>query len=177
MIFAVVPACGHSSRMGRPKLSLPLGDRTVIEHVIAALLGGGVDRILVVVGPHVPELVPLVVAPRTDVLALSEATPDMRATVERGLAHLEEQFHPQPEDWWLLAPADHPVLSAAVVRELIAAASSAHSIIVPVHAGKRGHPTLIRWRHVEQIRALPADRGINSFLREHEPRDVGASHI
>ena len=37
MRFAVVPACGHSTRMGRPKLALPLGDRTVIERVVAAL--------------------------------------------------------------------------------------------------------------------------------------------
>ena len=37
MIYAVVPAAGRSSRMGRPKLSLPLGERTVLEQVILAL--------------------------------------------------------------------------------------------------------------------------------------------
>ncbi len=52
MIFAVVPAAGRSSRMGRPKLSLPLGGRTVLEHVVIALRQGGVDEVLVVVGPH-----------------------------------------------------------------------------------------------------------------------------
>ena len=37
MTFAIVPACGHSTRMGRPKLALPFGERTVIEHIVAAL--------------------------------------------------------------------------------------------------------------------------------------------
>jgi molybdenum cofactor cytidylyltransferase len=168
MIFAVVPACGQSSRMGRPKLSLPLGTCTVIEHVIVALRSGGVEQVLVVVGPHVPELVPLALAAGAEVLEVPEVTSDMRATVERGLAYLEEHFHPQPDDWWMLAPADQPILSAAVVRDLIAATiSPLHNIIIPVHGEKRGHPTLIRWRKVAEIRAMPPDRGINSFLRAH----------
>lgn len=165
--FAVVPACGHSTRMGRPKLSLPLGDRAVIEHVIAALRGGGVERVLVVVGPHVADLVPLARVAGAEVLLLSEPTTDMRATVEHGLRWIEDRFAPQPDDVWLLAPADHPVLSQAVVRQLLdAAGSPACSIAVPVHGGRRGHPTLIRWRHVAGIRALPVGVGVNAYLRE-----------
>ena len=36
-LFAVVPAAGHSRRMGRPKLLLPLGASTVIARMLAAL--------------------------------------------------------------------------------------------------------------------------------------------
>jgi len=167
MTFAVVPACGHSTRMGRPKLSLPLGGRSVIEHVVGALRGGGVDHVLVVVGPHVADLAPLARAAGADVLALPEPTADMRATVEHGLRWLEDRIAPGPDDVWLLAPADHPVLSPAVVRQLLDVAhSSVCSVAVPVHQGRRGHPTLIRWRHAAGIRALPAGVGINVYLRE-----------
>jgi CTP:molybdopterin cytidylyltransferase MocA len=167
MTFAVLPACGHSTRMGRPKLSLPLGGRSVIAHVVGALRDGGVDHVLVVAGPHVADLVPLARAAGADVLLLPEPTADMRATVEHGLRWLEDRFAPGPDDVWFLAPADHPVLSPAVVRQLLdAAASPACSIAVPVHEGRRGHPTLIRWRQVAGIRALPAGAGINVYLRE-----------
>ena len=98
MAVAVVPACGQSTRMGRPKLALPLGDRSVIEYVVAALRGGGVERVLVVIGPHTPELDPLATAAGADVLALPEPTPDMRATVERGLAWIGERHRPVPDD-------------------------------------------------------------------------------
>jgi CTP:molybdopterin cytidylyltransferase MocA len=168
MSFAVVPACGHSTRMGRPKLSLPLGDRTIIEHVVAALRDGGVTYVLVVVGPHVPELVPLAHTAGANTLLLPEPTPDMRTTVERGLTHLDERYHPAPDDIWFLAPADHPVLNPNIVRNLFAAAdTSPASVIVPVHQGRRGHPTLIRWRHARGILAFPSGQGINAYLRSH----------
>jgi molybdenum cofactor cytidylyltransferase len=168
MIFAVVPAAGHSTRMGRPKLALPLTGRPVLAHVVAALRGG-VDHVLVVVGPHVPELAPLAEAAGAHVCLLAEPTPDMRATVEHGLRWLEEHFGPAPEDAWLLAPADHPALDADVVRRLCAAytATPSRSIVVPVHAGRRGHPTLIAWRHVAGMRAYPPGEGLNGYLRSH----------
>lgn len=170
MIAAVVPACGRSTRMGRPKLSLPIGGRTVIEHVVAALRDGGADPVLVVVGPHVPELAPLAEAAGAEVCRLPEPTADMRATIEHGLRWLEDRRRPRSEDFWLLAPADHPALDAGVVRRLCAAATAdpGRSIVVPSHAGRRGHPTLIAWRHVEGIRALPAGQGINAYLRRFE---------
>src|SRR5262245_23183296 len=144
MLFAVVPACGHSTRMGRPKLALPLGGRTVIEHVVCALREGGVESVLVVVGPHVPELIPLAYHAGAEVLALSKPTPDMRATVERGLAWIEEPYSPKASDWWLLAPGDHPAFTAEVVRQLLAVVdeSASCSVVVPVHEGRRGHPVL-----------------------------------
>jgi molybdenum cofactor cytidylyltransferase len=170
MIFAVVPAAGLSTRMGRPKLSLPLGGRTVLECVVSALRQGGVDEVLVVVGPTDPGLTALAEAAGASVLRLTETTADMRATVEMGLRFLEERFQPRPEDAWLLAPADHPALDAEVVRHLLTAyaARPSQSIIVPVHEGRRGHPTLIAWRHVSGIRAHQRGKGINDYLRSQQ---------
>lgn len=169
MIVAVVPAAGRSTRMGRPKLTLPLGDRTVLEHVVAALRDGGARHVVVVIGPHVPELCTLAVSAGTDVYALPEPTPDMRTTVEAGLRWLEERYRPRPTDAILLAPGDHPAFNANVVHALCEAylRRPSRSIVIPVHAGRRGHPVLIAWRHVPGIRDLPPDRGINSYLRDH----------
>lgn len=176
MTVAIIPACGHSTRMGRPKLTLPIGERTIIEHVVCSLLAGGVSRVLVVIGPHLPEVGRLASSAGAEVLTLAEPTPDMRATVECGLTWMEERIHPQPHDWWLLAPADQPLLSAAVVRELLAFASGEQrcSVLVPTNGGKRGHPVLMQWRLVRGIRALPMALGVNAYLRQmtSETREV-----
>jgi molybdenum cofactor cytidylyltransferase len=176
MTFAVIPAAGKSVRMGRPKLLLPLGDRTILERVIASLREAGVEQVLVVVGPHVPQLAPLAQSAGAHVLRLAEETPDMRATVEAGLRWLEERFRPRPDDRWLLVPADHPTLVPMVVRTLLQerAAIDDASIVIPTHDGRRGHPALIDWKHVAGMRALPAGSGLNVYLREHaaETREV-----
>jgi CTP:molybdopterin cytidylyltransferase MocA len=94
-------------------------------------------------------------------------TADMRGTVERGLAWLEERFQPKPDDGWLLAPADHPMLDADVVRLLCDGYRQlpTGSVIVPIHARRRGHPALIAWRHVAAIRSYPKEKGIDDYLR------------
>jgi molybdenum cofactor cytidylyltransferase len=168
MIYGLVPAAGKSTRMGRPKLALPLGDRTVLEQVLAALRQAGIEHTLVVVGPHVPQLVPLAENAGADVCLLTEETPDMRTTVERGLAWLEDRFRPQPDDAFLLAPADHPTLDAAAIRLLVQARKERpeRSIFVPTFGGRRGHPTLIGWRHVPALRRRPPGQGLNVYLRE-----------
>jgi molybdenum cofactor cytidylyltransferase len=166
--FALLPAGGRSTRMGRPKLALPLGGRTVLEHVVAALRDGGVGHVLVVVGPHVPELAALTAAAGAEALLLDAETADMRATVERGLAWLEGRYHPAADDAWLLCPADHPAVEAGVVRQLLDTRreSPAYSIVVPTFQGRRGHPVLIAWRHVAGMRALPEGLGLNAYLRQ-----------
>jgi molybdenum cofactor cytidylyltransferase len=158
--------------MGQTKLALPLGDATVLEHVVAALRAGGASPVLVVVGPHVAHLSPLAERAGGTVLQLSDETPDMRATVEHGLHWIEEHCTSAPDDW-LLVPADHPALDAGVVRQLLAARAQfpQHAILIPTFQGRRGHPALIAWKTVPALRALPAGQGLNAFFRQH-PSDV-----
>lgn len=167
MRFAILPAAGRSRRMGCPKLTLPLGDRTILEHVIAALRQADMEHVLVVAGPHVPEIADVAERAGACVCRLSTETPDMRATVEYGLDWLEERFQPHPDDSWLLIPADHPALDPSAIQELEHARRNhpEFSIFVPTHRGKRGHPLSLTWRHIEGVRALPRDQGLNSYVR------------
>lgn len=166
--FALVPAAGHSRRMGRPKLTLPLGGSTVLERVINALRCAAVDSILVVLGPHVADLTPLARQAGAEVLLLPAETPDMRATVEQGLLWIAQRWRPEAEDCWLLVPADSPTLQPEVVAALSQAGrhTPEAAVVVPTFAGQRGHPTLIRWRLAADLPAFDRDRGINAFLRQ-----------
>ncbi len=168
MLIALIPAAGHSRRMGRPKLALLLGNRTVLERVIDALREAKVDQIVVVLAPHVAELAEPARSAGANVVILPEATPDMRATIEAGLAHIAATFHPNCDDAWLLCPADHPVLDAKVVMQMWDEyrMQPECSIGVPVFNGKRGHPTIISWRHAEQIHAFHRGFGLNKYLRQ-----------
>lgn len=180
MRFAVLPAAGKSTRMGRPKLALPLGDRAILEHVLAALRRAAVEHLVVVLGPHVRELAPLAHNAGAQVCQLAEETADMRTTVEQGLHWLEQRFSPRPHDAWLLVPADHPALDASVVPQL-ESAYAAHpqfSIVIPTHNGRRGHPTLFAWKHAAAIHAAPPELGLNVYVRQQavETLEVPVAH-
>ncbi|MFO0843448.1 MAG: nucleotidyltransferase family protein [Gemmataceae bacterium] len=167
MIAGLIPAAGHSRRMGRPKLGLPVAGKTVLEHVVAALLDSGVNPVLVVLGPHVADLSDAARAAGASVLLLPWPTPDMRATIERGLEWLDETLRPNDDDDWLLSPGDHPTLEVTVVRALLAA-RAAHpdkTVIVPTYEGRRGHPAVVRWRLVAGLRAHPPGEGLNTYFR------------
>jgi molybdenum cofactor cytidylyltransferase len=168
-IVAVVPAAGHSTRMGRPKLPLSFGDRTVLEHVISALLAGGVEHVVVVIGPHVPVLKTLAEAAGAEVHALPAATPDMRSTIELGLRYLAKRYVLEPHDAFLLAPGDRPGFSADIVCKLCDAYFSprSSSIVIPTYGTCRAHPSLIAWKHVAGIFALPHDLGVNAFFHKN----------
>lgn len=168
MRFAVLPAAGKSERMGRPKLVLPLGERTVLECLLDALRQAEVEHLLVVVGPHGSDLVPLARGAGAHVHRLEDETPDMRATVERGLRWLEDRFSPRDEDAWLLIPADHPIVLPSVIGELERArqTSPKRSIFVPTFQGRRGHPLALTWQHIAGIREHPSFEGLNAYVRK-----------
>jgi molybdenum cofactor cytidylyltransferase len=156
--------------MGRPKLALPLGGCTILEHVVAALRQAEIEHILVVVGAHVAALADLAESAGACVSIMEALPTGMRGTVEHGLRWLEEHFGPRrEEDTWLLTPADHPALDASIVTRLQSAyaAELQFSIVLPTYNGRRGHPTLFAWKHVAAIRAWPAELGLNTYVRKH----------
>src|SRR5688500_16110314 len=115
-VVAVVPAAGASRRMGRPKLTLPWREGSVLDATLAALLAGGAERALVVAGQGG------VLAgwqPPAGVALARNPTPErgMLSSVRAGLAALAEAgTHPRI---LLVCPGDLPALRAETVRELL----------------------------------------------------------
>jgi molybdenum cofactor cytidylyltransferase len=66
----------------------------------------------------------------------------------------------------VIALGDMPLVSAEVVRRLIAAYSPAEhrSICVPVFRGERGNPVLWGHQHFEALKAMSGDKGARMLL-------------
>ena len=165
-IFALIPAAGKSVRMGRPKLSLPLGNKTIIEHVVTAFRCVSTN-VVVMLAPHTSDLAPLIASTGGQPILMPTETPDMRATTEHGLDWLEANCHPDAKDYWFLSPADHPTLDPAVLHYLLSClkAEPEKSLFLPTYKGKRGHPALVSWKHVNGIRQWDRDKGLNTYFR------------
>lgn len=167
-LFAVVPAAGHSRRMGRPKLLLPLGSSTVIARMLAVLNGPAITATIVVVRPDDEPLRAAVANAGAIPLQPHVAPQEMRQSVEYALRYIFDNFQPRPDEGWLLVPADHPLLEPAAIEQLVKAwHASSDKILVPVHRGRRGHPTLFPFRLAADVFQLPADQGLNRLVHKH----------
>ena len=102
--------------------------------------------------------------------------PDMRTSVTFGLGEIRRLFSPTDADAWLVAPADLPRLSTAVIDRVIASRAGfqpaveseplagwkpalQQTALVPVAHGRRGHPVLFPWSWTERMKQLAADQG------------------
>ena len=165
-LFAVIPAAGASRRMGRPKLLLPLGQRTVMDRLLS-ILTPRVKQVAVVTRRCDSPLQAEVARCGGAVIIPANDPPDMRASVELGLRWLQRQFQPDPQDGWLMLPADHPVLSEGVIEQLVQVWHDApQTVVVPTFAGRRGHPLIAPWSLAERVFQLPAEVGLNVLLRD-----------
>jgi CTP:molybdopterin cytidylyltransferase MocA len=73
----------------------------------------------------------------------------------------------------MLAPADMPQMSVPIVDAILAAHDPLRpAILVPVLAGRRGHPTLFPWALVHQVQSLAPDEGVSALLRRNLVREV-----
>ncbi len=151
--------------MGRPKLLLDVRGEPLIGRVIRTLREGGADRVLVVCPPNAEELARVATEHGAETMALQAPSPDMRSTVEQGVAHLA--LDPVRPLGILLAPAD----SVGMTCELVAAVVERmkiepNRIVVPRCGERRGHPLGLPWAIAEEIRGLPAEVGINALVRD-----------
>ena len=168
-IYAVVPAAGLSRRMGRPKLLLPLGGKPVIARLIEALNHSEIRTRAVVLRRGDGPLLEAVKAAGAWAIQPEDDPPEMRKSVEIALSAIEEKFSPKPADGWMLVPADHPVLSARVIEQMIEAwQRTTAGILVPVSNGRRGHPTIFSWDLADKVKKIPPNRGLNWLLRSSE---------
>src|SRR5262245_49320721 len=103
-IFAVIPAAGHSRRMGRPKLLLPLGGETVISLCLRTLRPPAIAGTLVVVRKDDEALSAAVSHEGAIVVQPEVDPPDMRTSVTHALREIQRRWAPLPDDGWLLSP-------------------------------------------------------------------------
>jgi molybdenum cofactor cytidylyltransferase len=164
MIAAIVLAAGGSSRMGRPKMLLPLGPGTVLSAAVKPLLAADLDRVIVVLGAEAETVRQEARLPddRRLRFAVNESWREgMAVSLRRGLSAC-----PTAEAV-LIALGDQPTVSSDLVRRILAAWTPAHRLVVPLHGSRAVHPVLFSRALFPELRALAGDVGAREVVRCH----------
>ena len=163
-VGAVVLAAGMSTRMGKPKVLLPWGDKTILEHIIEQLLRSRIEEILVVTGANGDEVKRLLepYGIRT-VHNRGYKTGEMLSSLQTGLRAMPDYVAAT-----MIVLGDQPRLHPRTLYKLQwAYAAGASELIAPSYQMRRGHPILIGRRYWQEI--LQLQRGM-------APRDVINAH-
>lgn len=167
-IAATVLAAGLGRRLGnRPKATLEIDGRSILERLTTALRDAGIEDVSLVIGPYAEQLLPLAAACGLRVLA--HRLPDSSLIDSQRLA-LQTHVARQTGADLLLVVADLPLLAAThVVAELQAWQQRPEGIeaMMPLVGGVRGHPVLLSWQAVGCIAATPRALGIRDWLAAH----------
>jgi molybdenum cofactor cytidylyltransferase len=164
MISAIILAAGQSRRMGQPKMVLPWGQSTVIEHVITTFLEAGTEHIVVVTG-GTQELVEKAIEPYPvqKVYNRNYEAGEMLSSLQVGLRLL-----PNGVQAALIGLGDQPQVQARTVRLVGEAYRASQSqLVVPSFQMRRGHPWLVARSLWSEILALNSPESPRDFLNRH----------
>ncbi len=163
-VAAILPAAGYSSRMGRFKPLLPLGNTTVIQRLVSLLFQAGIRNIAVITGHRAADLEEQLASSPAETIFNPDYPRGMFTSVLAGTAALD----PAIEAVFIL-PADIPLIRKNTLLQLMHTFHSTESsIIYPVFKGQRGHPPLIRRDLLNTAQSWNGDGGLRAFLQEHD---------
>lgn len=165
-VAAIIPAAGRSSRMGTPKALLEADGQTFLERVAGALGGGGCTPVLVVVEDLSSEVAEVGRTAGCIVLENPDPSEGPVSSLRVGIAAL-----PARTAAFAVCPVDHPLLTPATVRLLLDDfRHHAAPITIPLHRGRRGHPTLFHRDLEAELLEPSLPEGARTVVLRHDHR-------
>lgn len=162
----LIAAAGMSSRMGKFKPLLPLGDATLLSHQLNKFVRMKLSPIVIVTGNEAERLERYIeeykkqdnvqskiVCIRNEQYQSSE----MFDTIKIGLNQIKGQC-----DRFFVLPADIPLFSEETLREML---KSECAVCKPVFHKRGGHPLLVRSDLIERILAYTGENGLKGALQ------------
>jgi len=165
MISAIILAAGESKRMGQPKMLLPWGNVTIIEHVISVIMNSRIEDILVITG-GAREQIEKVIAkyPVQIVYNKTYSNNEMLSSLQYGLNALKPQVEAA-----LVVLGDQPQGQERSVQMVCGAFHDAKSnIIVPSYQMRRGHPWLVARPLWNELLEMKFPQSPRDFLNIHK---------
>ena len=164
MLTAVILAAGESKRMGSPKALLLYHDRTFLEHLLDITRHPKIGSQLIVLGAGAEAISKHVgLTPEMTVV-----NPDWQNGQLSSIKAAIKSIGSKPTDGVLLCLVDHPLITSALIGELIETFySRKKSIVLPTFHGKRGHPVIYARKLFDELLAAPEENGARSVVWQH----------
>jgi CTP:molybdopterin cytidylyltransferase MocA len=146
--------------MGREKVLLPFGRSTMLGTVLSKLHATGVERVVVVVRPGLPEAHARARDAGASVVVNIHPEGEMIESIRLGIAALPAEL-----DAFFVWPADHPAVLESTLERLAGRAARGMAVL-PVYRGRRGHPALVGADLRASIEEISEHDGLRRLWRD-----------
>jgi molybdenum cofactor cytidylyltransferase len=171
-IAAVVLAAGGSTRMGQPKLLLPVRGKPMVRHAAEAACAAGLAQTVVVVGADAAAVAQALAGLPVDLVVNQAWSEGLSTSLRAGLDALRPDTHAA-----LLILADQPGLSTELICRLVDCYRAGRArLVAPFYGERRGHPVLFDRTLFDELRAAKGDSGgrevVASYAAEMERVEI-----
>lgn len=158
-VEGIILAAGLSSRAKTYKMTLKIGNKTVIERVIDNMLSV-CAKITVVGGYKIEKLEPIVQKYENIELVFNENFMDgMFSSVKKGFCCVKEEA-------FFFTPGDYPLIDNRVYKQLL---NNSGEIVIPTYEGTKGHPILIKSSLIKELLEEDKYSNLREFIASKSP--------
>lgn len=163
MLAAVILSGGASRRMGSPKALLSYQGRPFLDHLLEVAQHPKIGVRRVVLGADAEPIAKQANLTHDEIVINDEWERGQLSSIQAALRSL-----PPETDGIILFLIDHPLISAALVDELIEAFyTSRKPIVLPFYAGRRGHPVIFSSGMYGELLSAPLETGARAVVWAH----------
>lgn len=165
-MVGIVLGAGASTRLGRPKQTLPFGDTTLLGHVLRDVEGSSLERVVLVLGGAASEALAELTPARAEIVHNDAYGEGCASSLLAGL----DAAGPHAEAVMLLL-GDMPGVDAAVIDQVAGDWSERRPwAAVTSYRGELGHPFVFSAAAFDDLRALHGDKAVWKLIEEHPER-------
>jgi molybdenum cofactor cytidylyltransferase len=167
-VAGLLLAAGASTRMGHPKLLLPVEGRPMVERVLGECVRSDLDTVVVVLGYQSDRIAEamggLRLNPKVRVVVNPDYAAGMSTSIRTGLLEVEKDY-----EHVIIVLADMPFVNAGVINLLIDRYLSSGCGMGAVRVrGRRSHPVIFGRGIYSALMTLSGDTGARHLFQAPE---------
>jgi len=167
MIYGIILAAGEGKRMGKVKLTLPLGDKQLIEWVLQAVKLAPLDKYFLVVRPEDKEMIKTGEKWGAEIVLNSEYRSGMSSSIKKAL----HQISSEELEGFFVILGDQPFINPSLLYKMLRAFTPGKKeMIVPFYKVRQGNPVFFDVYWKDELMKLSGDVGGRVLIKAHPER-------